>query len=237
MTPKQLFDAGKVKEAASALAAHLRDHPTDTHSRTFLFELLCFSGQYDRAEKQLALLAGGNKEKEMGAVLYYSALHAERARHDLFKKQEYPKAEAAPSPKGTLNGQPFESISDADPQIGARLEVYAAGAYLWIPFQHISSITVERPKRLRDALWTSAFVVTGPTFQGTDIGNVIIPAVYPFSWNSPDENVWLGRTTEWVADDDGHEFPVGHKTFVVDGREIPLLELQTIEFASDASTT
>lgn len=236
MTPKELFDSGKVKEAASALAAFLRDHPTDVKSRTFLFELLCFSGQYDRAAKQLNILAEGKKENEMGAVLYYSALHAERARHELFRKQEFPKASPNPSPKGTLNGKPFDSISDADPQIGARLEVYAAGAYLWIPFEHISSITVERPTRLRDTLWTSAFVITGPSFQGTDIGNVLIPAVYPFSWNSPDETVWLGRTTEWVADDEGNEFPVGHKTFVVDGQEIPLLDIQTIEFASDAST-
>ena len=128
MTPKELFDSGKVKEAASSLAAFLRDHPTDVKSRIFLFELLCFSGQYDRAEKHLRILAEGSKENEMGAVLYYSALHAERSRHDLFRKQEFPKVAAAPSPKGTLNGKPFESISDADPQIGARLELYAAGA-------------------------------------------------------------------------------------------------------------
>lgn len=234
MTPKQLFDAGRVKEAASSLAAFLRDHPTDTKSRIFLFELLCFSGQYDRAEKQLAILAEGSKENELGATLYYSALHAEKSRHDLFRKQEFPKAEAAPSPAGKLNGKPFESIRDSDHQIGARLEVFAAGAYMWIPFQHIASIQVQPVKRLRDTLWTSAFVLTGPSFQGTDIGEVIIPAVYPFSWNSDDQSVWLGRTTEWVADDEGLEFPVGQKVFVVDGEEIPLLEIQSIEFTSDA---
>ncbi len=235
MTPKELFDSGKVKDAASSLAALLRDHPTDAGSRTFLFELLCFSGQYDRAEKQLGVLAQGSQENEMGAVLYYSALHAEKSRHDLFRKEEFPKEPALPSPRGTLNGKPFESIRDVDPQIGARLELYAAGAYLWIPFHHIASIEVQLPRRLRDTLWTPAFVVTGPGFQGTDIGEVIIPAVYPFSWNSPDESVWLGRKTEWVADDKGTEFPVGQKMFVVDGEEIPLLDIRSIEFASDAA--
>ncbi len=210
-------------------------NPRIRKSRIFLFELLCFSGQYDRAAKQLSVLAEGSKELEMGATLYYSALHAEKSRHDLFKKQDFPKEPAAPSPKGKLNGKPFESIRDADPQIGARLEVYGAGAYLWIPFQHISSIQIQPIKRLRDTLWTPAFVLTGPTFQGTDIGEVIIPAVYPFSWNSHDETVWLGRTTEWVADDEGQEFPVGHKVFIVDGEEVPLLNVQTIEFASDAA--
>jgi type VI secretion system protein ImpE len=235
MTAKQLLDAGKVHDAEAALSAHLRDRPTDAASRTFLFELLCFSGQYDRAEKQLGVLSQGGKEAELGAVLYYSALHAEKTRHDIFRKEEYPAVAAAASPPGKLNGKPFQSIRDADPAIGARLEVYAAGAYLWIPFQHIASLHVEPPKRLRDTLWSPAFVLTGPSFQGTDIGEVLLPAVYPFSWKSEDQSVWLGRTTEWVGDDKGHEYPVGQKMVVVDDEEVPLLEIRSLEFASDAS--
>ena len=230
MTAKELFEAGNVREAITALGATLRSKPTDARSRTFLFELLCFSGEYDRAQKQLNVLSEGSKESEMGAILYFSALHAERSRHDLFKNQEFPKVDAAPSPKGKLNGKPFESIRDADPQIGARLEVYAAGAYLWIPFHHIASIQVQRPLKLRDTLWTQAFVITGPSFQGTDIGEVIIPAIYPFTWKGEDQSLWLGRATDWAADDEGNEFPVGHKTFLVDGEEVPLADIQSIEF-------
>jgi type VI secretion system protein ImpE len=76
--------------------------------------------------------------------------------------------------------------------------------------------------------------LTGPSFKGTDIGQVIVPAIYPFSWKSDDESVWLGRTTEWVADNEGHEFPVGQKTFIVDGEEVPLLEIRSLEFTSNA---
>lgn len=235
MTARELLNAGKVREAESALSAALRQNPNDVAHRTFLFELLCFSGQYDRAEKQLGVLAQGGKETEMGAVLYYSALHAEKMRHSMFEKQEFPKAAAAPSPAGTLNGKPFQSIADADPEVGGRLEVYAAGAYLWIPFQHIASVNIEPPKKLRDTLWTPAYVLTGASFQGTDIGQVIIPAIYPFSWKSDDQSVWLGRSTEWVADDEGHDFPIGQKTFIVDGEEVPLLEIRSLEFASDAA--
>jgi type VI secretion system protein ImpE len=235
MTAKQLLDAGRVHDAEAALAAHLRDRPTDLASRTFLFELLCFSGQYDRAEKQLGVLSQGGKEAELGAVLYYSALHAEKTRHDIFRKEEYPSVAAAASPPGKLNGKPFQSIRDADPAIGARLEVYAAGAYLWIPFEHIASLQMEPPRRLRDTLWSPALVLTGPSFQGTDIGEVLLPAVYPFSWKSEDQSVWLGRTTEWVGDDKGHEYPVGQKMVVVDDEEVPLLEIRSLEFASDAS--
>jgi type VI secretion system protein ImpE len=236
MTAKQLLDAGQVHNAEVALAAHLRDHPTDIESRTFLFELLCFSGQYDRAGKQLGVLSQGSKETEMGAILYYSALHAEKTRHEIFRTEEFPTAPAKSSPPGKLNGKPFESIQDADPSVGARLEVFAAGAYLWIPFQHIASLQVQPPKRLRDTLWSPALVVTGPSFQGTDIGEVLIPAIYPFSWKSEDESVWLGRVTEWAADDQGHEYPVGQKIFIVDGEEVPLLEMRSLEFSCDASS-
>src|SRR4051794_21601119 len=97
MNAKELLNAGKVREAEGALTAALRQNPTDTANRTFLFELLCFSGQYDRAAKHLGLLAQTSKEAELGAVLYYSALHAEKMRHEMFKKKEFPQAAAKPS--------------------------------------------------------------------------------------------------------------------------------------------
>ena len=45
--------------AHDALGAEVRDNPTDAQRRAFLFELLCFAGQYDRAEKQLNVLGSG----------------------------------------------------------------------------------------------------------------------------------------------------------------------------------
>jgi type VI secretion system protein ImpE len=78
--------------------------------------------------------------------------------------------------------------------------------------------------------------MTGPSFKGTDLGQVIIPVIYPFSWKDPDESVWLGRTTAWNADDQGKEYPSGQKVFLVDGEEFPLLEVRELEFqAEDAA--
>ena len=36
----------------------------------------------------------------MGAVLYFSALHAERVRQDLFSKKDYPSAPVSEEPRG-----------------------------------------------------------------------------------------------------------------------------------------
>jgi type VI secretion system protein ImpE len=230
LTPKDLFKAGKVREAVQALTSYLREHPSDTAQRTFLFELLCFCGEYDRAQKQLAVLADGSPDKETGAIVYYAALHAERTRHELFEKKAFPSDETRSLP-GSLNGKPFSDIRDVDPSIGARLEVFAAGSCVWIPFEHIASVEMGPPQRLRDTLWAPALVQTGPAFNGKDLGEVLIPAIYPFSWKHEDENVWLGRVTDWSEDQDGREIPSGQKTLLVDGEEFPFLEVRSLQFS------
>lgn len=230
INPKELFKAGKVREAIEVLTAHLRDHPSDTVQRTFLFELLCFAGEFTRAEKQLAVLASGSADKETGAIVYYAALHAERTRHELFEKQSFPSDSPACS-AGELNGKPFTEIRDADSDIGARLEVYAAGSYVWLPFEHLASLEMGPPQRLRDTLWAPALVQTAPSFNGMDLGEVLIPAIYPFSWKQPDEQIWLGRVTEFLEDEDGGESPVGQKMFLVDGEEFPFLEVRSLTFS------
>jgi len=233
---KDLFAAGRVTEAITVLNAWLRDNPADVPQRTFLFELLCFAGQYDRAEKQLSVLSQGSKEAQLGATLYYAALHAEKERNELFRNQAFPPTQSSDEISGVLNDKPFTTFRDADPDVGARLEVYAAGAYLWIPFRHIASVAMAPPKHLRDTIWPSAMVQTGPSFKGAEMGQVIIPGIYPFSWKDPDENVWLGRSTVWGADEEGREYPSGQKVFIVDGEEFPLLEVRTLVFNSPETT-
>src|SRR5512133_2893059 len=98
MNSKELFQAGRLSEAIQALGVELRDVPTDPVRRTFLFELLCFAGQFDRAEKHLDILAQGGKNAELGALLYRAALHAERTRAELFRKKEYPRAAVGAAP-------------------------------------------------------------------------------------------------------------------------------------------
>jgi type VI secretion system protein ImpE len=231
MSPKELFQSGNLKEAIQALGALLRDNPADAKSRTFLFELLCFTGEYDRAEKHLNVLAGENGQAEMGAVLYLSAIHAAREREAMFEKNTFPTEAVPPSPKGMLNGQPFETVEDADSRLGARLELFAAGAYLWIPFVHIESIELEAPKRLRDMLWAPAILRTGPSFKGQEFGQVLLPVISPQSCKNPNGNIAMGRATEWVEPEDSDPVPVGLKMLLVDDEEYSFLEIRKLEFA------
>jgi type VI secretion system protein ImpE len=238
----QLFQAGKLNEAVQALNAEVRNHPEDSKRRIFLFELLCFSGEYDRAEKQLDVLGSDDINKEMGALLYRSALHAEKTRKDLFTRKEYPKpvgdsAAAGGDVSGTLNGKPFQSITDADPRIGPRLEVFAGGNYLWMNFEHLASLEMDKPRRLRDLLWSPARLRGGPALKDTELGEILLPALTPFAWQDADDAVRLGRVTEWVESDSGEAVPVGQKMLLVDGEEFPLLEIRKLEINLPQSTT
>ena len=234
MNAGQLFQAGKLDQAIQALGAELRDNPTDAQRRTFLFELLCFAGAYDRAEKHLDFLATGNKDAQLGALLYQGALHADRNRSELFQTREYPAPLAAEAAalSGTLNGQPFSSFEDADPRVGARLEVFAAGQYMWLPLEHIASIEMQPPKRLRDLLWAPAIVRTGPGFKGQELGEVLFPVLTPLSYRHQDDAVRLGRLTVWEDVEDGQSAPAGQRMFLVDDEEFPILEVRRLEFAA-----
>jgi type VI secretion system protein ImpE len=237
MKAEQLLREGKLDEAVQALGEQLRENPTDTRSRTFLFELLCFRGDYDRASGHLKLLGSQSKDAGVGALLYEGALHAERLRAGMFRDDDLPAPlpEGASGLGGSLNGRSFTSLSDADPRIGARLEIFAGGDYLWIPLNQVTSIEMKAPARLRDLLWASAVLEMGPAYQQRDLGEVLLPVLCPLSFQDPDDQVRLGRVTEWCRDAQGREFPLGQKMLLVDGEEFPFLEVRKLEISQAAA--
>ncbi len=213
----------------AAVGAGLRGAPGNTALRTFFFELLAFSGEYDRAQKHLDVVARSSDDAEMGAFMYRTALHAEGVRQEMFETRTFPQSNPRPqAPSGTLNGEPFETLTDADPRIGARLEVFAAGQYTWIPFAQLESVVAEPPARLRDLLWIPARVKVGEAFTGMELGEVLVPALAPGTFRHPDEQVRLGRMNDWLEGDGGEPVPMGQKTLLVDGEEFPLLELREL---------
>lgn len=235
MSPQELVRSGKLGEAIQALTAEVRDHPADTRLRTFLFELLCFAGQYERAEKHLNLLSQAGADAELGALLYRSAIVAAKKREAFFESGQFAAAvPAKPAAAGTLNGKPFHTIEDFDPRIGSRLEVFIAGEYVWLPFEHIGSITMEAPKMLRDTLWATARVLTGPSFKGQEFGEVLIPVLAPFSWKHQNDEVKLGRSSEWTGEGE-NMVPFGHKLLLIDDEEaIPFLDIRELVFAESS---
>ncbi|HUX27205.1 MAG TPA: type VI secretion system accessory protein TagJ [Terracidiphilus sp.] len=224
------FRAGDLRAAIEALGDELKKQPLDTRRRTFLFELLCFAGEYDRAEKHLDILSDASSEAAAGAMLYRSALHAERERQDMFARDALPLGTALPSPSGDLNGEEFTGLSDADPRIGAHLETFIAGSYTWIPFAYIESIETEPPKRLRDLLWMPAALRTTSDFRLQDLGEVLLPVIAPLSWKHSDDAVRLGRATVWEEDPKYGQVPLGQKLMLHGEEEEAFLQLRKLSF-------
>lgn len=230
MDANALYRDGRIDEAIQALGAALRRDPMDAQRRIFLLELLCFAGEYDRAEKQLDVIAKRSKEAGAGALLLRSAVHAAGTRRRMLASGTLPPPSAEADPvSGTLNGHAFSALTDADPRLGPRLEVFAAGQYTLLPWAHIASVRIEAPKRLRDLLWASATVRTGPTFKGTDLGEVLLPVLTADACTHPEGAVRLGRTTVWELSPDGLEMPRGQKMLLVDGDEFPFLEIRELD--------
>jgi len=229
---REHFTAGRLESAIEALGAEIRSNPLDSQRRIFLFELLVFSGDYDRAAKQLDVLAKGGMDNEVAVLPYRAALQGERIREHMFTTGDFPTS-PAPSPvAGTLNGRPFASIEDADPRVGARLEVMAGGRYMWIPFAYVQALHLDPPKFLRDLRWTPARLSTSPAVKDVDLGEVLLPALTPLAWKQQDPELRLGRAADWEETPDGDFLPVGQKLLKVDGEIVPLLEVRDLVIAS-----
>lgn len=228
MNAEALYREGRLTEAIQALGEALKRDPTDLKSRLFLFELLCFSGAYERARKQLSAVITADPEAAVATAWYQEALRAEEQRQDMFKKGELPAEGDSPGAvSGTVNGDPFEDLRDADPRIGPRMEVIVGGRYTWLALEHVAQLDLEPPQKLRDLFWARGKLKTGDELGGYG-GDALFPALTPLAWQHQDEAVRLGRVTEWVELDSGEERPVGQKMLLVDGEVFPLLEVRQL---------
>ncbi len=238
MDAKTLYQEGKLTEAIAALNAEVRDRPTDVQRRTFLFELLCFAGDYDRAVKQLDVLARSDPEATLGVLAYGRILECEQERAQMFAEGSFPESKQEARPvRGRLNGEPFERLEDADPRIGARLELFLGGQYSWIPLEHLTQVSVEPPHRLRDLLWSPVHLQAGESLSSVDLGEALLPVLTPAASRDEDELVRLGRVTRWVDLPDGLQAPMGQKMLLVDDEDFPILELRELEIEGPSAAS
>jgi type VI secretion system protein ImpE len=137
--------------------------------------------------------------------------------------------ESAPASPGSIDGQDFAWLADADGRLGPVLEAIVNGRYFWIPFMRIARIEIDPPTDLRDAVWTAA------TFTWTNGAQTVglIPTRYPGS-EEADDALRLARRTEWVGEA-GSERVLGQRMFTSDGGDYPLMDVRLIEFV-DADT-
>jgi len=264
MTPSELFQAGKLTEAVDAALAEVKKHPTDTTRRGLLCELLCFAGQWERADKQLDAIGTQDPQAIVGLSLFRQLIRAEVARHQFFDEGRVPEFVSDPSPvlrshleasiamregksseaadllakaeeqrakvSGTCDGQSFDDFRDLDDIVAPLFEVFTStGKYYWIPTEKVESVEFRPPERPHDLLWRRAHMVVT---DGPD-GEVYLPALYAGTCQSEDNQLRLGRGTDWAGEEGQPIRGIGQRVLLVGEEDKPIMELKEITFDRD----
>jgi type VI secretion system protein ImpE len=229
---QDLYREGRLAEAIASLQAYLREQPADGRARSFLFELLCFAGEFDRARKQLAMLTQGSNDTRLGASFYFAALAAETERQAWYEDFSAPEVPDGDSDivAGECDGRRFQGIRDLDSRLGGSLEFLAAGKYHRIAFRDLKRIELLAPTRVRDLYWRTANVVTSENLGSSQLDSVLIPVIYPHTYLFDDDQTRLGRNTDFAASESGVEVPCGQRLLMIGSEQIPVLEIQSISF-------
>jgi type VI secretion system protein ImpE len=262
MTAKEYLASGQPDKALLELQNEIREHPEDPKRRFFLFQLHCVLGNWTKALTQLQVIAGIDPDAMMLAQIFHPVINCEALRKGVFEGKLTPlifgeplewvglliKAaehitrnelsaaadlrnrafEAAPATPGTVDGKPFAWLADADSRLGPVLEAIIEGKYYWVPFCRIQKLEIPKPSDLRDLVWTPA------QFTWTNGGAVPghIPARYPATEQSTDDQLRLNRQTQWREEAGDTYLGLGQRVLNTDVKEFPLLECRSIELSS-----
>jgi type VI secretion system protein ImpE len=132
--------------------------------------------------------------------------------------------EAAPQTSGSIDGQPFEWIADADMRLGPVCEAIINGRYYWVPFARLARIDLEAPTDLRDVVWMPAHL----QFANGGESVALIPSRYTESEASADAQVRLGRKTVWSERAPDVFVGLGQRVLATDAAEHALMDVRAI---------
>ena len=132
--------------------------------------------------------------------------------------------EGAQAVAGTLNGQAFEWVADADPRLGPVCECFIDGKYYWVPFDRIAKIELPEPDDVLDTVWASAQVEF--TTGGTK--HVLMPVRYPGTESSQDDDLLFARKTVWDGSDDTGWTGMGQRVWTTDAAELGMLDVREL---------
>lgn len=136
--------------------------------------------------------------------------------------------EAAPAVGGTLNGERFEWVADADMRLGPCIEAVVNGRYFWMPFAAIREMHVEEPTDLRDAVWTGARV----TLQNGGEVTAFIPTRYAGTTERGDGAAKLAKSTSWTDVGADTFVGLGQRLLATDMGDTALMDLRVLQMDS-----
>lgn len=260
MTAKELLEANQLSAAITEITKQVKSHPSDTRLRTFLFETLCFAGEYDRAERQLDVIGHQNESAGIGVEVYRQLLKADKARQrwyadglkptflskapswithqlaagDRLRAQQTAEAKAL-FQQATSAIPKLHGIVNGKPFACFRDSDDRLGPVLEIFLrENYVWLPWEQIKKLTipPPKQLRDLLWTPATIEADDgaSGDVYLPVLYADSHSEEDDRLRLGKMTDWRGFGDGLAGGIGQKTFLVDDTEMSILEIREIEF-------
>lgn len=257
---KTQFDAGNLNGAIQAALNVVKSKPSDVAARTFLFELSCFSGEWERADKQLEVIGHQDVNAMIGAKIFQQNLKAERDRLKVFDEGLKPEfmmpppvyvqdlvvankflgdgkiaearelfdkiEEERPAFACRVNDEEKEDFRDYNDGTMCIIEAIFKDTYVWLPMEQIIRINFMERKSLRDVFWRQAEVEVRNGLGG----EMFVPSLYVNSWKSDNDEVRLGRTTNWREVGNDTFAGEGLRMFFTQGEVKTIFDLEKIEF-------
>jgi type VI secretion system protein ImpE len=258
VSAQEALRAGRLDEALTQLKQDVRRSPADARLRIFLFQLLCVSGEWDRALTQLSV-AG---ELDAGALLmvetYREALRCEAYRSEVFAGKRTPVSLGEPDPWFACLVQSLAVEAQGDREEAARLRSRAYDAAPAAPgtlngqsFDWIADGDVRLGPCLELIVsghyyWAPLhrlqsidieppsdlrdFVWTPAQLRWANGGETValIPTRYPGSETASDPTLRLSRRTEWQEQAPDEYFGLGQRVLITDAGETALLDVRTL---------
>ena len=261
MNAGDLYKAGKLQEAIDAQLQEVKKAAADHGKRLFLFELLAFAGDLDRAAKQIDVVNYGELERDSAVLTYRKLIDAERLRRRLFSEGLEPKFFQDPPPHVKQRLEAVNLLRDQRPKEAAELLAQANAAVLNVkgelngkPFQSLRDCddlfaSVLEVMAQGAYYWVPldqvvSILASAPKFprdliwrpikleMASATGDAFLPALYPGSHEHSDPLVRLGRTTDWKETDGGPVLGVGLRTFLADDDPTTLLEWRQMQLTA-----
>jgi len=260
MKAKETLEKGQLSEAIKEMTQEVKAHPADSRSRTFLFELLCFSGQLDRAKNQLEALDAQDPKADLGIDFYRKILKAEQVRQQLFSKGTFPKllGPCLPHLQGHLDAllqiqeghvpKANDLLTQAE-ELRPAVEVTIDGATtngfmdlddLFAPLLEIIMqdqyywVPFSQIRKISITppkhLRDLLWVPAQVETVEAALG-VVIPVLYPSSSMEEEELVKLGRVTDWKQQE-GLTLGVGQHVFGFNELDKGILEIREMTFST-----
>jgi len=264
-TAKELLDAGKLQAAIEELTGRVKASPSDMRQRIFLFEMLLFAGDWDRAERQVDVIAHQSLESGLGVQVYRNNIKAERDRSRLFSDGLRPNFISDPPTYVELHLSAINRLREGDVREARetldRAEEERPAFKGAINGQEFSDfrdyndlvgpvleaivqdqytwIPFEQISRLEIGAPKQLrdLIWTPASIEATDgtSGEIYIHTLYEGSGNHSDDQVRLGRMTAWRDAGESLYLASGSRLFLIDGEDRALLEARTIELAPVAA--